>query len=162
MALWWRSSSSAIRRIMCSHTPIMAYCPVRLSYGSLQLVSRLRPCGSAGGFVGQPYEAVVHRAILLAITITRHSLACIGVQSLWSICCTLPVIRATIETLMLRSFMKKVVRPPNVVRACLGMYLGRCGHVDSDHSACPCLTFAWQSLVWGVMSCPSWCGLRDT
>jgi hypothetical protein len=78
----------------------------------------------------------VCRAVLPVVMSLRPSLACVGVHSVWCICCALLGIRVTVEAPMLRYFMNRVVRPLEAVGACLGLYLGRCGHVDSGHSVC--------------------------
>jgi hypothetical protein len=52
----------------------------------------------------------VRREVLPVVTSLCHSLACIGIHTVWYICCALPNIRVTIEALMLRYFMNMVVR----------------------------------------------------
>jgi hypothetical protein len=76
-------------------------------------------------------------AVLSVITSLCHSLACVGVHSIWCIYCALPDIRATVEAPMLRYFMNRIVWSLKAVGACLGPYLGRCSHVDSVHLMCP-------------------------
>jgi hypothetical protein len=77
-----------------------------------------------GGPVGQSYRVAMHCAALSVVTSLRHSLACVGVHSVWCIYCALPDIRVNVEAPMLRYFMYRVVRSLEAMGAHLRNVLG--------------------------------------
>jgi hypothetical protein len=98
----WRTASSAHRTG-----------PFSWSSTDILLVVR-------GGPTCHLFGSGVHRAVLHVVTCLCHSLECVGVHPVWCICCALLSIQATVEALMLRYFMNRVIRTLEAMGARLG------------------------------------------
>jgi hypothetical protein len=143
VSLGWRSSSGDVRRVMCSRTPIMALPSWRIvssALWSLYLVSHWHPRGSAGGWRGSHGSVVWNSRAWCGLAWRHETVSLIGMSRR-----THGMVYLLHPTRYLGHYWTSNVevlyeqgRPTlEVVGARLGPYLGRCSHVDSDHSAWP-------------------------